>query len=263
MPNPMALRLGVSLIQFVRTIWLAPYRVAVFTGMGLLMMGVGLVWRWFHFRTVHFFGLDIDADLFFASGLLVFAMLVAILVPAALLAGGMVIWRMIVERIDPNVGLIRGILREALKKPSGLVYVATNYRGVTLEAYDSGLLRHQLARAGIDLAERQMLSELRRLGGQTLGEVDAVNQRFRHLRLGHMLRVIYDPKHGGGLLYYHVHANEYLLGVVVEVDPMEPKDGKLPPAYQGMEDAVAAIRAALGLAVAKGEAQAPAPTSVG
>lgn len=258
MPNPMAFRFGFVALRFVWAVWLAPYRVLMITGMGLLLIAVGFAWRWLHIPSKNFFGVDIDDHLFFASAVLVYALLIAILVPTLIFMAIGAIWKVILERTDTKVAEIRAILRNALKKPYGLVYLAANYRGVVVETFDSQMLRQQLAKTGIDLAERTMLAELRRLGSQVLHEVETVNFRFRHLKLGHMQRVIYDPKYGGGFLYFHVHANQYLFGCVIDIEPLEPKDGQLPAAYKGMEEMVMAIRGALGLALIEEPAKPPA-----
>ena len=256
MPNPMAFRFGFVAMRFVWAVWLAPYRIAMVCGIGALLVAIGFVWRWLHIPSKQFFGVDIDDHLFFASAVLVFALVIAIVVPALIFMAVGAIWKVILERSDEKVAEIRTILRDTLNKPYGLAYLAVNYRGVVIEAYDPEILRRQLAKAGIDVAERNMLTELRRLGAQVLHEIDMVNFRFRQLKLGHMQRVIYDPKYGGGLLYYHVHANQYLFGVVVEVEPLEPCDGKLPPSCVGMEEMVVSIRKVLGLALTE---EAPKP----
>lgn len=245
--NPLALRFGLSLFRFTWAIWMAPYRIAIVTGIALLLLGVGYAWEAFHFPTRNFFGVDIDSHLFYAGSVLTFAMLIAIAVPAGLFIVIGTVWKVILERTDDNVPIIRQILANALKQPFGLAYLAMNYRGVVLEAFDVEIIRKQLSQEGIDIAERQMLSELRRLGLQVLNEVEMVNNRFRQLKLGAMHRVIYDPKHGGGLLYHHVHANQYLLGCAIEIEPLESKNGALPPANQGMEELTKSIRAAQGL----------------
>ncbi|MCE9533542.1 MAG: hypothetical protein K8T89_20825 [Planctomycetes bacterium] len=264
MANPLALKFGFSALRFVWALWMAPYRVAIVSGIGLLLIAISQVWRWFNIPSRHFFGVDIDADLFFGSGILVFAMLVAIVVPAIILILIGFVWKQILVRTDDKVSVIRKILNDSLKQPYGLAYLAMNYRGVILEAYDVTIIRLQLSKEGIDIAERDMLSELRRLGGQVLHEVEVLNFRFRQLKLGNMHRVIYDPKHGGGLLYYHVHANQYLLGCAIEIEPLESKNGGLPPANLGMEQITKDIRTAQGLpprkpraSAAAGEANAP------
>lgn len=249
MPNPMAFRFGFFAMRFVWAVWLAPYRIAIVTGVGLLLIAIGFAWRWLHIPSKQFFGVDIDDHLFFASAVLVFALMVAIVVPALIFMAIGAIWRVILKRIDPKLSEIAGILRGGLVKTYGLVYLATNYRGIVVEIADADMLRRQLARTGIDMAEKAMLTELRRLGSQVLHEVEMVNFRFRHLKLGHMQRVIYDPKYGGGFLYFHVHANQYLFGCVVDKTPLEPHDGKLPPAFFGMESMVKEIQTALGLAL--------------
>jgi len=247
MPNPLALKFGFSAFRFAWAIWLAPYRVAIVSGIGLLLILVGLVWRSLEIPTKQIFGVEIDAHLFFASSILVFAMLVAITVPVFLLTMIGVVWKVILERTDKKVGVIRQILKDALKKEHGLAYLAMNYRGVVVEAYDLNIIRQQIGKEGTDIAEREMLRELRRLGFQVPHEVEMVNFRFRQLKLGAMHRIIYDPKQGGGLLYYHVHANQYLLGCAIEIEPLESKDGALPPANTGMEELTKAIRVAQGL----------------
>lgn len=249
MPNPIAFRFGFFAMRFVWAVWLAPYRIAMVTGIGLLLVAIGFVWRWLDIPNKHFFGVDIDPHLFFASAILVFALLVAILVPALIFMAIGAIWKLILERTDSKVIEIRTILNDALKKPFGMVYLAANYRGVVIETYDIEQIRRQLAKTGIDVAERTMLAELRRLGFQVLHEVEMVNFRFRHFKLGHMERVIYDPKYGGGFLYFHVHANQYLFGCVIEREPLEPtSDGRLPPAFHGLEEMVKGIRTVMGLA---------------
>jgi hypothetical protein len=254
----MAFRFGFVAMRFVWAVWLAPYRIAMVTGIGLLLIAIGFTWRWLQIPPKQFFGVDIDDHLFFASAVLVFALMVAIIVPALIFMAIGAVWKAVLEKIDKRVAEIRGILRAVHQGGSGLVYLATNYRGVVIETSDAEMLRRQLARTGIDLAERSMLTELRRLGSQVLHEVEMVNFRFRHLKLGHMERVIYDPKYGGGFLYFHVHANQYLFGCVVDVEPLEPKNGQLPPAYKGMEETAKAIRAALGLAMIEEPVKAPA-----
>lgn len=257
MPNPMAFRFGFFAMRSVWAIWLAPYRIAVVAGIGTLLVAVGFAWRWLHIPPKQFFGVDIDDHLFFASAVLVFALMVAIGVPTALFMAVGAIWRAVLEKTDKKVAEIRAILRSQHQTPSGLVYLATNYRGVIIETHDAAMLRQQLSMTGIDLAERSMLNELRRLGSQVLHEVEMVNFRFRHMKLGHMKRVIYDPKYGGGFLYFHVHANQYLFGCVVDIAPLEPTDGKLPPAFHGMEEMVKAIRATLGLALVEQPVKVP------
>jgi len=247
MPNPLALKFGFGAMRFVWALWMAPYRIAIVAGIGLLIAAVGFVWRYLDLPSRHFFGVDIDAHLFFASAVLVGAMLVAIVVPAVIFSVIGFVWKIILERSDAQVPVIRGILKDSLTRSYGLAYLAMNYRGVVLEAYDIILIRKQLANEGIDIAERTMLVELRRLGTRVLHEVEMVNIRFRQLKLGNMHRVIYDPKHGGGVLYYHVHANQYLLGCAIEVEPLEPEDGELPVANQGMEELTKSIRTAQGL----------------
>lgn len=258
--NPLALRFGFGMMRFVWAIWLAPYRIAIVMGIALLMLMTGLVWRWVGLTEKHVFGIDINADLFFASSLLVAALLVAIVVPATIFIVIGAVWRVILERTDEQVKVIRDIMKQSLYTPAGLAYLAMNYRGVIIEAYDLEIIRRQLAKEEIDIAERQMLMELRRLGAHVLHEVEMVNIRFRQLKLGNMHRVIYDPKHGGGFLYYHVHANQYLLGVAIEIEPLESKDGQLPPANQGMEELTKRIRNAQGLAPRKPRMSPSAPT---
>jgi len=247
MPNPLALKFGFGAMRFVWALWMAPYRIAIVAGISLLLALVGFAWQRLELPSRHFFGVDIDAHLFFASAVLVGAMLIALVVPVVIFSIIGVIWRVVLERTDAQVYVIRGILKDALSRPHGLTYLAMNYRGVVLEAYDIVLIRKQLANEGIDISERTMLQELRRLGGHVLHEVEMVNVRFRQLKLGNMHRVIYDPKHGGGLLYYHVHANQYLLGCAIEVEPLESTNGELPPANAGMEELTKAIRTAQGL----------------
>jgi hypothetical protein len=247
MANPLALKFGFSAMRFVWAVWMAPYRIAIVGGLGLLLLAIGFTWRWAGFPTRNFFGVDVDDHLFFASSVIVLAMLVAIIVPAAIFTVVAAIWKVILERTDAKVPVIRKLLTEALRLPHGLAYLAMNYRGVVLEAYDIDIIRKQLAHEGIDIGERQMLIELRRLGSRVLHEVEVLNMRFRQLRLGAMHRVIYDPKNGGGLLYYHVTANQYLLGCAIEIEPLESHQGALPPAFQGMEELIKAIRNAEGL----------------
>ena len=218
------------------------------TGIGLLLIAVGFAWRWLDIPSKNFFGVDIDDHLFFASAVLVYALLVAILVPALIFMAIGAVWK-----IDPRTHRQEESPRFARSctVPSrnlyGLVYLAANYRGVVIETFDSHVLRHQLAKTDIDLAKRTMSPNSVGLDRKycTKSRRSTFASDISSSRWSTCSACTYDPKYGGGFLYFHVHANQYLFGCVIDIEPLEPKDGQLPAAYRAWKKWLA-IRGALG-----------------